>query len=229
MKGNILGWNFSRGKLSADGSTTNDTLRAEKARLEARFIEIPKLIANLQNTIRLTQGDIDWLESLNNRRRKNWEKENGGKDIEQVVWDAAKNIVNWKAQIDSMNTEKSRIPAQIETIDRQLEAMIVGESTGLSKGLTAKTAFDLGQLAIQQEQNKIDHEKAVQDVQLETITQQAQVAQQQAQAQAKKMSPQMKWGLIIGSVAVVLGIIGYVIYQRKQALKLPKTINPVKI
>lgn len=229
MKGNIQGWNFSRGKLSADGSTTNDTLRAEKARLEARFIEIPKIIANLQNTIRLTQGDIDFLEGLNNRRRKNWEKENGGKDIEQVVYDAAKRIVDYNAQISSMNTEKSRIPAQIEAIDRQLDAMIVGESTGLSKGLTAKTAFDLGQLALEQEQNKVEHEKAVQDVQLQAVTQQAQVAQQQAQAQAKKMFPQMKWGLIIGSVVVVLGIIGYVIYQRKQALKAPVTIKPVKI
>lgn len=225
MKGNIKGWNFLKGKLSADGSTTNDTLRAEKARLEARFTEIPKIIANLQNTIRLTQGDIDWLESLNNRRRKDWEKENGGKDIEQVVYDAAKRIVDYNAQISSMNTEKSRIPAQIEAIDRQFDAMIQGESAGLSKGLTATASKQLGELAVRQELGKIEHEKAVQDVQLQAVTQQAQVAQQQA----KRMSPQMKWGLIIGSVVVVLGIIGYVIYQRKQALKLPKTINPVKI
>ncbi len=225
MKGNIKGWNFSVGKLSADGSTTNDTLRAEKARLEARLVEIPVIIANLQNTIKLTQGDIDWLESLNNRRRKDWEKENGGKDIEQVVYDAAKNIVSYKAQVDALTTEKSRIPAQIEAVDRQLEAMVQGESAGLAKGLTAKASFDLGQLAVTQEQNKIEHEQAVQQVELKAVTQQA----EQMQAQTKKMSPQMKWGLIIGSVVVAIGIIAYVIYQRRQALKMPQTIKPVKL
>lgn len=209
--GTIKGWNFFPRKLSADGSTTNETLRAEKTRLEARLVEIPVLISRLQNTIKLTEADIAWLESLNNRRRKDWEKENG-KDIEQVTYDGTKNVVSYKAQVEALTTEKARIPAQIEAIDRQLEAMIKGESTGLAQGLSSATSKQLGELAVKKEQDKIVHEQAVQQVELQKVTQEAVTAQ----AQAKKMSPQMKWGLIIGSV-VVLGIIAYVIYKRKAA------------
>lgn len=209
--GTIKGWNFFPRKLSADGSTTNDTLRAEKARLEARLVEIPVLISRLLNTIKLTEADIVWLEGLNNRRRKNWEKENG-RDIEQVTYDATKNVVNYKAQVESLTTEKARIPAQIEAVDRQMEAMIKGESTGLSQGLTAATSKQLGELAVRKEQDKIVHEQQVQQVELQKVTQEA----AKAQEQAKKMSPQMKWGLIIGTV-VILGIVAYVVYKRKAA------------
>lgn len=211
----IIGWNFQR-KYSADGSTTQQTLLAEKKRLEGRVTEIPGLISKIQNNINLTQSDIDWLNSLNNRRRKDWEKENG-KNIEQVVYDAANQIVSWKAQIDQLNTEKSRIPGQIADIDRQLAALVKGESDGLSKGLDKTTAKELGEMALKKEQNTIEHEAAMQQVEL-----------QKAQTTAAKsgMSTELKIGIVIGSI-IVLAIIGYMVYQHRQAAAgMPK---PIKI
>lgn len=220
MKGTIKGWNFlGKQKLSADGSTTNQTLQAEKKRLEARLVEIPTLIARLQNSITLTQNDITWLNGLNNRRRKDWEKENG-KNIEQVVYDANNTIVNYKAQVEALNTEKSRIPAQIETIDKQLQALITGESTGLSKGLTVAHAQQLGQLELQKETAKIEHEQQVQQVELQKAQSEAQAAAVVAQQKTEGMNPQLKWGLIISTGLLILAITIYVIRKRKQAAAL---------
>lgn len=196
-------------RLSADGSTTLETLRAEKQRLEARLTQIPTLVANLTNSINLMNADIVWLNGLNNRRRKNWEKENG-RDLKQAVYDATNRIVDYKAQITALNTEKSRIPAQIEAIDRQLESLVKGESTGLSKGLTTAHAQQLGQLELQKEQEKLNHEAKLQEVEL-------QKAQVEAQ-KAKGMNPQLKWGLIIGGSILAVIIIVYVIRSRKKAL-----------
>lgn len=219
MRGNILGWNFalSRQKLSADGSTTNETLRADKQRLEARLVEIPVLISRLQNSITLTQNDINWLNGLNDRRRRDWEKENG-KNIEQVVYDAANRVVDYKAQVDALAVEKSRIPAHIETINRQLEALVKGESAGLTKGLTAVQAQQLGQLELQKTQEQISHE-----------TQMQQIEQQKAQAQAdaavqatKGMNPQLKWGLIISGSILALIVIIYLIRKFRK----PPVLNP---
>ena len=66
-----INWNFflPKAKLSADGSTTLDSLKAEKQRLEARLTQIPTTIANLQNSINLMSSDITWLNGLNNRRK----------------------------------------------------------------------------------------------------------------------------------------------------------------
>lgn len=225
MNGKIKGWTFLRPerKLSAEGSTTNDTLRAEKNRLETRFAQIPGLISQLQNTIKVTQGDIDWLNSLNNRRKKKWEKENGNRRVEDVVYKATNDIVAWKAQIDSMNTERSRIPDQIKAIDRQLEAMVQGESQGLSKGLNSAMAAQLGLLELERTKDDIQKEQQLKEIEV----------QKAKQEQEKKLSPTLKWSLIIGGTVLVL-IIGYVIYKQRNALKIgpPNVgipINPIKI
>ena len=220
MNGKIKGWTFLRPqrKLSADGgSTTNDTLRAEKNRLESRYAQIPGLISQLQNTIKLTQGDIVWLNSLNNRRKKKWEKENGNRRVEDVVYKATNDIVTWKAQIDAMTTERNRIPDQIKAIDRQMEAMVQGESQGLSKGLNSAMAAQLGLLELERTKDDIAKEQQLKEIEV-------QKAKQQQEEQQKKLSPTLKWSLIIGGTALVL-IIGYVIYKR--SLKAPKAVAPI--
>lgn len=207
-----INWNFflPKAKLSADGSTTLDSLKAEKQRLEARLTEIPRTIANLQNSIKLMASDITWLQGLNNRRKKDWEKENG-KSVEQAIYDAKNTTVDYNARIESMNTEKSRIPDQIKAIDRQLEALVKGESDGLSKGLTTAHAQQLGQLALQKEQEQITHETKMQEVEL----QQAQATAQAEVEKAKGMNPQLKWGLIIGGSIIVIIVIVMVIRHKK--------------
>jgi hypothetical protein len=222
MKSKILGWNFflPKQKLSADGSTTNETLRAEKTRLEARLVEIPRLIANYQNTINLTKSDITWLEGLNNRRKKDWEKDNG-KSVEQAVYDGKNLVVDYEARIASMNTEKGRIPDQITAIDRQLEALVKGESEGLTRGFTTAHAQQLGQIELQKEQETINHEVQMQQIELQKAQAIAQTEVQNAQG----MSSTLKWSLIIGGSVLVLIIVGYVIYKRKQAITL-KAVTP---
>ena len=217
-----INWNFflPKPKLSADGSTTLDSLKAEKQRLEARLTEIPRTIANLQNSINLMSSDITWLEGLNKRRKKDWEKENG-KSVEQAVYDAKNRIVDYNAQISAMNTEKSRIPEQIKAIDRQLEALVKGESDGLSKGLTTAHAQQLGQLFLQKEQEQITHETKMQEVEL----QQAQAVAQAETEKAKGMNPQLKWGLIIGGSLIVIIVIVMVIRGQKKALPLNAAVS----
>lgn len=217
-----INWNFflPKPKLSADGSTTLDSLKAEKQRLEARLTQIPITIANMQNSINLMSSDITWLEGLNNRRKKDWEKENG-KSVEQAVYDAKNRIVDYNAQISAMNTEKSRIPDQIKAIDRQLEALVKGESDGLSKGLTTAHAQQLGQLFLQKEQEQITHETKMQEVEL----QQAQAVAQAETEKAKGMNPQLKWGLIIGGSLIVIIVIVMVIRAQKKALPLNAAVS----
>lgn len=216
----MLNFFLPKPKLSADGSTTLDSLKTEKQRLEARLTEIPRTVANLQNSINLMTSDITWLEGLNNRRKKEWEKENG-KSVEQAVYDARNRMVDYNAQISAMNTEKSRIPAQIEAIDRQIEALVQGESTGLTKGLTTAHAQQLGQLALQQEQDKITHETQMQEVELK----QAQAVAQAEVQKAQGMNPQLKWGLIIGGSILVIIIAVVVIRSKKKALPLNTTVS----
>lgn len=216
----MLNFFLPKAKLSADGSTTLDSLRAEKQRLQARLTEIPTTVANLQNSVNLMNSDITWLGSLNNRRKKDWEKENG-KSVEQAVYDAKNRIVDYNAQISAMNAEKSNIPAQIQAIDRQIDALVNGESTGLSKGLTAANAQQLGQLALKQEQDKITHETQMQQVEL----QQAQAVAQAEVQKATGMNPQLKWGLIIGGSVLALVLIVVAIRHHKKALALKATAS----
>lgn len=218
MKQTFKGWNFflPKQKLSADGSssTTLETLRAEKQRLEARLTEIPVQVAKLQNSINLIQSDINWLSGLNNRRKKGWEKDNG-KSVEQAIYDGNNRIVDYTAQVKALNEEKSRIPDQTDAIDRQIDALVNGESSGLSKGLTTAQAQQVGQLALQKEQDAIAHEADMQKVEL----QKAQTEAQTEAEKAKGMNPTLKWGLIIGgSVLAIIGI--YFLMKHKKALAL---------
>lgn len=229
MNGKMKGWNFlsRQKKLSADGSTTLDTLRAEKNRLEARYAQIPGLISQIQNNIKLTQHDIDWLSSLNNRRQKNWEKENGGKQVGDVIYQAKNKIVAWKAQISTMNTEKSRIPEQIKAIDRQIEAMVQGESQGLSKGLNSATAAQMGLLELERAKEDIEKEQQLKELEIQKQQELTQMEIQKAKEQQGKLSPTLKWSLIIGGTVLLL-IIGFVIYKRRLNAKALSTVvaNP---
>ena len=164
----------------------------------------------LQNSINLMASDITWLQGLNNRRKKDWEKENG-KSVEQAIYDAKNITVDYNAQISVLNTEKGRIPDQIKAIERQLEALVKGESDGLSKGLTTAHAQQLGQLALQKEQEQITHETKMQEVEL----QQAQATAQAEVEKAKGMNPQLKWGLIVGGSIIVIIVIVMVIRHKK--------------
>jgi hypothetical protein len=102
----MLNFFLPKQKFSADGSTTLDSLKTEKQRLETRLTEIPRTVANLQNSVNLMTSDITWLEGLNNRRKKDWEKENG-KSVEQAVYDARNQIVDYNAQISGSRTSRS--------------------------------------------------------------------------------------------------------------------------
>ena len=213
-------WNFflPKQKLSADGSTTGDALRTEKKRLEARLVEIPVLVSQLSNQISLRQADITWLNSLNNRRKKDWAKENQ-KSVEQAVYDASNSIVNNTAQVDALTVEKGRIPSQITAIDRQLESLVKGESAGLSKGLTTAHAQQLGELELRKEQDKITQETKLQEIEV----QKAQAEVQVAIDKNKAMSPTLKWSLIISGALIALVLLIYFIRKHKKA-QLPKPI-----
>ncbi len=230
ITGKIKGWNFLSKKLSADGTTTIDSLRAEKTRLEKRLAEIPGTISKLQNSINLIQSDITWLDSLNNRKAKKWASENG-KSVEQAVYDGRNTIVSIKADIDTLNNETSRIPTQIKEIDRQLAALVDGESSGLSKGISKVTAQQLGQLELTKVQKEISHEREIQKVELEQVKQQAQaslIATEKATTKTA-VSPTVKNGIIIASVIIIVAIVGFVIYKHKQAKLAMAMPNPLKL
>lgn len=151
---------------------------------------------------------------MNNRRKKGWEKDNG-KSVEQAIYDGNNRIVDYTAQVKALNEEKSRIPDQTDAIDRQIDALVNGESSGLSKGLTTAQAQQVGQLALQKEQDAIAHEADMQKVEL----QKAQTEAQTEAEKAKGMNPTLKWGLIIGgSVLAIIGI--YFLMKHKKALAL---------
>lgn len=216
MIGKMKGWNFLPKRFSADGTpseSTIETLKAEKSKLEKRLAEIPGLISRTQNSISLITQDITWLGSINNRKARQWEKENG-KSVEQAIYDGKNLIVAFKADMDTLINEKNRIPTQIKDVDLQISTIIQGESTGLSKGISKETAKQLGEITLQKERTEIANQTAIQQAQLEKV----QIETQQVQQQATKttMSPQMKWGIIIGTT-IIIAIIGYMIYKNKQA------------
>lgn len=196
-------------KFYADGSaSTLETLKAEKAKLEKRLAEIPSIISKLQNSVKLIQDDITWLSGINNRKKRQWEKENG-KSVEQAIYDGKNTIVSINADITTLNNEKNRIPAQIKDVDDQIKAMVTGESTGLSKGISKETARQLGEMELAKERNEIETQKQINEVKVQAV-------QKQAEQEAKPtgMNPKLKWGLIIGS-AVVTIIILIMIFKRK--------------
>lgn len=212
---------------AADGTSTLDALKAERSKLEARLKQIPIEIANLANTIRLRQEDINWLRSLSNRKRKKWEKEKGV-DANTQIYRMEQAIVDYKARISSMSEEKKRIPAQITSITKQIDTLIKGESTGLEKGIDRETAKELGEIELQKERERLAHERSIREIQLkeEQAEQQRQAeAQQRKDEQEQKAAKvqadeQKRNNVLIGIGAVIIiGIIAWIIYKRKFAVK----------
>lgn len=213
MKGKIIGWNFTKGMkrtYNADGGTTLEMLTAEKTRLETRLVEIPKLIAQLHHSVNVIQKDINWLGSLSNMKRKKWEKENG-KSIGTAQHEGANAITKMKGQITSMTQEKSRIPDQIKSIDSQLTALVKGEATGLEKGIDKETARELGEIELQKERDRMAHERALREAELEQQQLAAAAAEKEKQGKA-----QNKVWIVLG-VIVLLAIAGYIVYKRRKA------------
>lgn len=208
IRGKIKGWNFKRG-YNADGASTLETLTAEKKRLEARLVEIPKLIAQLQHSINVIQNDINWLGSLSSLKRKRWEKENG-KTIGQAQHEGARAVTEMKGRITALSEEKARIPNQIKAIQKQLDALVKGEATGLEKGIDKETARELGELELQKERERMEHERLTREAELKA--EQARLAEQK-----NASSGQKKW--LIGIGVVVLLVTAYIVYKRKFAVK----------
>jgi len=220
----IKGWDFKRA-FSADGSSTEASLRADKKRLEARLVEIPKLIAQLQHSIKVTQGDIDWVKSLGNWKKRKWEKE---KNVvaEEWVRKTEAIVVQRKGQVSSLTTEKSRIPAQITAIQKQIDTLVKGESIGLEKGLDKESAKAIGELELEKERERLAHERAIREAELiaETKRQELQAEKdRQAMEIQTKEAEKAKAGknqnkLFIGiGITLLLIIGGYILYKRKMA------------
>lgn len=223
--GAIKGWDFSR-YYSADGSkeqSTLDSLNAEKRKLEARLIAIPKEVSALNESIKNMQHEYDWLSSLNKRRQKSYEKEKG-EHPHTTAHRYKKKIAAAKAKITSINTEKGRIPKQIEAIQKQLDTLIKGESDGLSKGLDKESAKALGEIELEKEKARLEHESKLQ--QIEADKQQRLAEEEVAQKEEAEQQGNKK-GLIIGiAVVVILIIIGYVIYKKRMAKAV--NVQPLK-
>lgn len=215
----IKGWKFRQERWSGvDGSSTRESLIAEKKRLAARVSQIPILMAQKQRSVKVMTDDMNWLKSLSNLKRKRWEKDHR-KDAGATIRLLENRINTEKAAIQSLASEKSRIPEQLSAIEKQLNTLVEGESKGLEKGLDKESAQALGELEVQKQTNQLEHEKNLQNQQLES-----QRMQLQKEAEAKAGASQNKWFLILGiSALVVIGGIAW--YKRNQAAKLANNIN----
>lgn len=205
MDTQMKGWSFRTVKLSANGSTTIQTLNDEKKRLDNRLIQIPVLIANLEKSTATIESDKNWLSALNDRRRKNWEQENKIKVVDAIAR-AERQIIENNATLVSLKTELASIPDKIKDVNRQIEALVKGESTGLTKGLDAASAQQLGELALQKEQNQIAFESQIQKAEIQKL---------EEQKNTSGMSSGLKTGLIIGSILLTIAIIGFIVYKKK--------------
>lgn len=211
--GNIKGWDFKPEiKIGMDGSTTRESLAKDLSTLEARLKQIPVLIAQTQRSITVSAGDAQWLRDIGWLKRRKWEKEHG-KTVEEEAHRLDGYVVSQKAKLASLKAEQGRIPKQIEEINKQINALVKGESVGLEKGLDPSTAKELGQLELQKEREKMAHDKQLREQELEAQKRQAEEAQQQ-----KAGTQQRNWLIGLGVVAV-LAIGGYVLYKRKQSAK----------
>ncbi len=223
MKGAIKGWNFAR-MLSADGSTTHDALMAEKNKLEARVVAIPQEIAANEASIANMQKDYDWLSSLSKSRQKDYEKEHG-EHPHQASYRLLNQINAAKAKIEALKGEKSRIAVRLEELNKQLDALVKGESDGLSKGLDKESAKALGEIELQKQQTQLAYDTKLREIE---------VAQAEKQA-AKEATDDQKGkntSLIIGiAIVAILAIVGYLIYRSRKAKALADvaTVQPLKL
>ncbi|MFN6075716.1 MAG: hypothetical protein ACK46Y_09120 [Fluviicola sp.] len=213
MDTQMKGWSFRTVKLSANGSTTIQTLNDEKKRLDNRLIQIPVLIANLEKSTATIESDKNWLSALNDRRRKNWEEENKIKVVDAIAR-AERQVIENNATLVSLKTELASIPDKIKDVNRQIEALVKGESTGLTKGLDAASAQQLGELALQKEQNQIAFETQIQKAEIQKL---------EEQKNTSGMSSGLKTGLIIGSILLTIAIIGFIVYKKKMSSKVLTT------
>lgn len=212
VKGKMTGWKFRRNQhrsYNADGASSLETLTSEKRRLENRLVEIPKQIAQLNQSVELTQNDINWLNSLSNRNRRKWEEEHG-ETVENATYQRTNRVNAMKAQVTALGTEKARIPEQLSNVQKQLDALVQGEATGLERGLDKETARELGEIELQNEQEEIDHQRALRQAELE---------QQQEVPEPKSLSMGAKVAIGAG-VLLLLALIGYAIYKKRAATKL---------
>ncbi len=208
---NIKGWDFKPEiKIGVDGSTTRESLAKDISTLEARLKQLPVLIAQTQRSITVSQGDAQWLRDIGWLKRRQWEKEHG-KTVEEEARRLDGYVVTQKAKLASLKAEQTRIPTQIEEINKQINALVKGESVGLEKGLDPTTAKELGQLELQKEREKMAHEQQLRQQELEAQRKEAEAASQQ-----KAGTQQRNWLIGLGIVAV-LAIGGYMLYKRKQS------------
>jgi len=196
---------------SADGTSTIENLTSEKKKLEARLAEIPALISQLNHSITVVQTDLTWVKELNGLKKRKWEKD---KNVVAEEWIrlTENNIVKMQAQIASLNAEKSRIPEQIQSFQNQIDTLVKGQSVGLERGLDEQTARELGQLELEKEKARLAQEQALQAAQLKAQQENQQQAQQKV-SEEKAGSMQTKIFIGIG-VAIVLTIIGIILYRR---------------
>ncbi len=208
----IIGWDFRRNMrrgFNADGSSSLEILKSEKARLEKRYVDIPKQIAQLDQSMNTIDKDRAWLSSLSNRQKRKWEEEHGA-NVEQTLRTMAAKITELRGKINSLMEERKRIPQQLESVQQQLDALVKGEATGLEQGLDKESAKELGELALENEREKMEHERAIREAEIE---------QQQLEAQQKQGSNQTRVWVILG-VAAILAIIAFVVYKTKFAPKI---------
>lgn len=208
----IIGWDFKRNVrrgFSADGSSSLEILKSEKTRLEKRYVDIPKQITQIKQSIATIEQDKAWLSSLSNRQKRKWEEEHGA-NVEQTLRTMATKITELKAKITSLAEERKRIPQQLESVQKQLDTLVQGEATGLEQGLDKESAKELGELALESERDKLEHERAIREAEIE---------QQRLEAQQKQGSNQTRVWVILGAAAI-LAIIAYVVYKTKFAPKI---------
>lgn len=219
MLGKMKGWDFTR-TYSADGSSTLETLTAEKKRLQTRLLEIPKIIPTLVASLNRAKRDIAWLKELKSLKRKRWENEKGT-TVELAVHKYEQSIVKNTGRIISMRAEQKQIPIQIKAIQTQLDTLVKGESVGLEKGLDNESAKALGELELQKEKERLAHERAIREAELIAETKRQEL---QAEKDKEAMADQAKSGkfqkrLFIGIGITLLLIVGGIIFYKRKLAK----------
>jgi hypothetical protein len=213
--GEIKGWDFSR-YYSADGSevSTGEAIRSDKKKLEARLLVIPKSLASIALSIKNKQHEYDWLSGLSKSHQRSYERKHG-KHPHAVASAHLKSINSLKATTASLKQEQARIPVIIKELQAQLETLVKGESAGLSKGLDKESAKALGEIELEKEKARLEHESKLQDIETqkaETIAQEE--AQQREEEKVDEKGNNTK--LIVGiSITVVLIIIGIIMYRKR--------------
>ncbi|CAG5082284.1 type VII secretion EssA family protein [Parvicella tangerina] len=204
----ISGWNFGQSiaqpevYYAADGASTLTDLRSSLDKLEKRLVELPSVIKNYQDIISRKQADIGYLKGLSNRKKKKWEKDNGGKNADEVVYQLEKDIDVYEGKIESAKAEQKRLPGRISDLKKQIQALVEAESKGIEKGIDPDSAKQLGEIEVAKQQQELEYQKQMQQAQ------QKQAEQQQQKEEEDKKSSQMQWVIIAGvSLLVIIGIV----------------------